>query len=324
VGEHRHKRDTEARRKPQALAVIAPLAVLATAAAVTVGVVALDPAARDLTPLSAAPAAIGSAAGAADTSGDSSDDGAGADAAAAPDASAGDPTASASADPFSARTDDPVTRTESRMKMRSPQVVEPRFMSKAATQAAVDGAQEKLWATDDLNLWTQPGDKAKQVGLLEQGDKVLVTGREIWGRTEVVVEGQSRWVTDGYLSDEEPPTLGGDCTNGTSVASGVSPSIVAVHEAVCANFPDISVYGTLRGGGGDHPLGKAVDIMVSGSEGWEVAEFVRANYAALGVSYVIYSQKIWSVERSGEGWRGMENRGSITANHFDHVHVSVY
>ena len=54
----------------------------------------------------------------------------------------------------------------------------------------------------------------------------------------------------------------------------------------------------------------------------EIAEFVRANYAALGVNYVIYSQKIWSVERSGEGWRGMSDRGSTTANHYDHVHVT--
>ncbi len=104
----------------------------------------------------------------------------------------------------------------------------------------------------------------------------------------------------------------------------MSQSIVAIHEAVCANFPDISVYGTLRGGGGDHPLGKAVDIMVSGAEGQAVADFVRENYAALGVSYVIYAQRIWSVQRSGEGWRGMPNRGSTTANHYDHVHVSVY
>jgi hypothetical protein len=93
---------------------------------------------------------------------------------------------------------------------------------------------------------------------------------------------------------------------------------------VCANFPAISVYGTLRGGGGDHPTGRAVDIMVSGEEGWAVANFVRENAAALGVSYVIYSQSIWSVERSGEGWRGMSNRGSDTANHYDHVHVSVF
>lgn len=317
MGEHRHKRDTEARRKPQAMAVIAPLAVLATAAAVTVGVVAVDPAGSDLVPLSAAPAAVGSVAGAVDS--------AAADADTSEDASS-EPTAVSSEDAAAAeaRSSDPVTRAESRMKMRTPQTYAPRFMSKEATQAAVEAASQKRWTTSDLNLWTQPGAKAKQVGELDEGTKVLITGREIWGRTEVVVKGESRWVTDGYLSHDEPPKLGGDCTNGTSVPSGVSPSIVAVHEAVCSNFPDISVYGTLRGGGGDHPLGKAVDIMVSGSEGWQVAEFVRANYAALGVSYVIYSQKIWSVERSGEGWRGMENRGSITANHFDHVHVSVY
>ena len=64
--------------------------------------------------------------------------------------------------------------------------------------------------------------------------------------------------------------------------------------------------------------------MVSGDRGWQVANFVRENYVALGVSYVIYSQSIWSVERGGEGWRGMSSRGSATANHYDHVHVSVF
>ena len=68
----------------------------------------------------------------------------------------------------------------------------------------------------------------------------------------------------------------------------------------------------------------AIDIMVSGSRGWEVAEFIRANYSALGVNYVMYSQKIWSVDRSGEGWRYVEDRGSVTANHYDHVHVTTY
>ena len=53
------------------------------------------------------------------------------------------------------------------------------------------------------------------------------------------------------------------------------------------------------------------------------ANFIRENYVALGVSYIIYSQSIWSVERAGEGWRGMSNRGSATANHYDHVHVTV-
>ena len=93
---------------------------------------------------------------------------------------------------------------------------------------------------------------------------------------------------------------------------------------MCSAFPSITVYGTLRGGGGDHGTGRAVDIMVSGELGWDVAEFVRTHYVELGVSYVIYSQHIWSVERGGEGWRAMASRGSVTANHYDHVHVSVF
>ena len=67
-----------------------------------------------------------------------------------------------------------------------------------------------------------------------------------------------------------------------------------------------------------------MDIMVSGATGWEIANFLRANYSALGIEYLIHARNIWSVERSGEGWRGMADRGSITANHLDHVHVTVY
>jgi hypothetical protein len=64
--------------------------------------------------------------------------------------------------------------------------------------------------------------------------------------------------------------------------------------------------------------------MVSGEEGYQVAEFVRKYYQELGVNYIIYSQRIWSVERSSEGWRAMSDRGSTTANHYDHVHVTTY
>jgi hypothetical protein len=152
---------------------------------------------------------------------------------------------------------------------------------------------------------------------------VLVTGRALYERVEIVIDGESRWVTAGYLSTEKPFTLGGDCTNGSTVESGVSPNIVKVHEAVCAEFPDITVYGTFRGDG-EHAQGLAVDIMVSGEEGYQVAEFVRKYYQELGVNYIIYSQRIWSVERSSEGWRAMSDRGSTTANHYDHVHVTTY
>jgi hypothetical protein len=198
------------------------------------------------------------------------------------------------------------------------------MMSAAAVRKALRGADTERWTTEALNLWTQPGAKAQQTGVLDAGEQVVLTGRTMLGREEIRWGKKGvRWVTQGYTTSEKPFTLGGDCTNGTSVPSGVSPNIVAVHEAVCAEFPEITVYGTFRGDG-EHAQGLAVDIMVSGDRGYQVAEFVRKYYAELGVNYIIYSQRIWSVDRSGEGWRGMEDRGSTTANHFDHVHVTTY
>ena len=74
----------------------------------------------------------------------------------------------------------------------------------------------------------------------------------------------------------------------------------------------------------EHPSGRALDAMISGAAGWEVARFVRANARQLGVSQVIYAQKIWTVQRGSEGWRSLSDRGSASANHYDHVHVTVY
>ncbi len=291
VAQHRHKREANARRLPRAAFIAGPAAAAVTLGAVGLGVLGSPQrAAQDL-----APAAAGTA---------------------------------PSPDPATLDRE-VVSRSFSRSQTRAQQkqtLSDIRDIAeRQATRKAVAAADTKLWVTEDLNLWTEAGQRARKVGELKAGAKVLVTGRQQGDRSEVVWRGKARWVSSAYLSDTEPlPGIGGACTNGTAVASGVSPNIVKVHQAVCSAFPEIRVYGTLRGGGGDHPRGRAVDIMVSGERGWQVAEFVRAHYAELGVSYVIYAQHIWSVERSGEGWRGMENRGSATANHFDHVHVSSF
>jgi hypothetical protein len=292
VADHRHKRDTEARRKPQALAIIGPLAVLATAGAVTLGVVAADPAASDLAPLGAT--SLSSAA-----------------------------TASAE------RSDEPITRNENRVKATtSRDLPPPAFMSKAAITAAVKAAKKQQWTTDDLNIWNQPGDKATQLGELEAGKKVLVTGREMWGRTEIVLRGKSRWVTDGYLSDEKPIAAGAGlsmepCPD-PGVESGLSDNAVYVYRSVCHAFPEITSYGGWSNHG-EHSSGRAIDIMTSDVElGTAIAEFLREHASELHLYDVIWRQHIWTPVRAGEGWRSMPSRGSATANHYDHVHVSVY
>ena len=297
MAEHRHKRDTNARRMPKAALVAGPLALLATAGTVGMGVLAATPETRDLL-VSSSGASVGNT---------------------TPDRQV-------------------VSRSDSRDDLDDLQAAFDANLSRVATLRAIRKADTKLWVTTDLNLWTAPGKDAKKIGLLAEEKKVLVTGRRGHGRVEIVWNGKARWVTAGYLSDEKPVEeevsqdgsgsgSGGDvdatCTNGSSVPSGVSPNVVAVHEAVCANFPELTSYGTFRSDG-EHSQGLAIDIMVSGDRGWQVAEFVRANYSELGVSYIMYSQRIWSVDRSGEGWRYVEDRGSTTANHYDHVHVTTY
>ena len=304
MAQSRHKRAPHARRMTHAAA-----AVASTVAAVTAGVVIADPMTADSQADVPAESSISAAVSSAQL----------------PEERAEQVTRSLQRYAMVPLAREP--RQVARLKRESRRDVaaaEAFAAERRATRRAVRAADTRLWTTEDLTLWSAPEQRAKELGLLEAGEKVLITGRRKAGREELAIAGQARWVTAGYLSDEEPVAgIGGECTNGSSVPSGVSPNITKVHAAVCSAFPEITTYGTFRADG-EHSMGIAVDIMVSGSRGWEVAEFVRANYAELGVNYAIYSQNIWSVQRGGEGWRGMADRGSTTANHYDHVHVTTY
>lgn len=131
--------------------------------------------------------------------------------------------------------------------------------------------------------------------------------------------------TDKEISQtSEYDPVEGECTNGSTVPTTVSADIVALHRAVCIQFPEVYSYGTYRETCPitcDHHDGKAVDIMVSGEEGWLIAQYLTSTAALYDINYLIYEQQIWETDRPY--WRPMDDRGSITANHFDHVHVSV-
>jgi hypothetical protein len=204
--------------------------------------------------------------------------------------------------------------------------------------------------TAALNVWSGPGEQHVWLDTLPAGTRIAVTGRVVDGQwAEVSYDGLSRWVNADYLAEDRPVsestgpqetaddpdesssepeetqsgTSTAPCPTGSDVEAGLTPDAIAVHRAVCAAFPQVSVYGGLRSDG-EHGEGRALDIMITGPVGDQIAEFARANAGALGVSEVIWAQRIWTVERSSEGWRYLEDRGSVTANHFDHVHVTVY
>lgn len=115
-----------------------------------------------------------------------------------------------------------------------------------------------------------------------------------------------------------------DCSNVAQIAQDVNMNLINLRNELCKQFPDVLAYGTHRGYCTytcDHHDGYAVDIMISGDRGWMIAEWVRTHMPQYSVDNLIYEQHIWSV-RYPE-WRLMEDRGSLTANHFDHVHVSI-
>lgn len=185
------------------------------------------------------------------------------------------------------------------------------------------------YATTELNVRTKPDMDARVVATLDYADKVKITDvtEDEW--RQVVFEGETRWVKSTFLAKSKPdPRPAGPsdapCASGSGVEGGLAANTIAVHRAVCNAFPSVSTYGGRRGSGGNHGSGHALDIMVSGGTGDAIASYVRAHAGGLGVSEVIWQQHIWTVQRSGEGWRWMSDRGSATANHMDHVHVSTY
>lgn len=90
---------------------------------------------------------------------------------------------------------------------------------------------------------------------------------------------------------------------------------------------DIKTVGGYRESATDpngHPAGLAADFMTSSkAQGDGLADYAKANAEKLGIDYIIWYQRIWSVARAGEGWRPMEDRGSAIENHLDHVHINV-
>ncbi|EFQ97389.1 hypothetical protein MGYG_00429 [Nannizzia gypsea CBS 118893] len=84
----------------------------------------------------------------------------------------------------------------------------------------------------------------------------------------------------------------------------------------------------------EHCCGLATDMMCTSAGGKRdrdafgrsIAEWVMNNRKSLNLMYVIWGQKIWNPSRDAVApwskWRQMEDRGSITENHWDHVHVS--
>ena len=111
--------------------------------------------------------------------------------------------------------------------------------------------------------------------------------------------------------------------------AGLQPQTAAFKEEIANLFGITSFSGYRPGDSGDHGKGLAIDFMVPESSelGDKLAEYAIQNMASRGISYIIWKQRFYAPFDSKYGpantWNPMPDRGSVTENHYDHVHVSM-
>ncbi|MFT3860772.1 SH3 domain-containing protein [Micropruina sp.] len=201
-------------------------------------------------------------------------------------------------------------------------------------------AGKRYVAVDEVNIRATSASDGKVVGSATEGTVLTITGKTASSRSEVIYNGERRWAYSSYLSKTQPSASSSTSDGGSLGSTSLDRTNAYIHvivREIRAEFPQIkTMYGwrMYSAYSSDHPSGRALDIMIpkyktsSGiSLGNKIARYLQDNYKRLHVHYLIWRQRQWNVERNTNpttGWRKMSDRGGATANHMDHVHVSVY
>ncbi|GEM_PF-1197060 len=216
----------------------------------------------------------------------------------------------------------------------------------AAGSPAVEA--QDVYTTDHVNLRTGPGLGYQVVRVLPTNTKITLTGTTQDSWSQVDDGGTLRWISTAYLADQ-PVTVRTSATAGSAqgpaapangAAAGTlnfggSSGLDQIREGakiivreVRQKYPQINtIYGWRHDPLPDHPSGRAIDIMMprganDAELGNEIAAWLQANADRLDIEYLIWRQQIW-INGQGSGWTWMADRGSITANHYDHIHITI-
>jgi hypothetical protein len=154
-----------------------------------------------------------------------------------------------------------------------------------------------------------------------------------WASAEVDNSTQANKIADHPLVTATTAGSSAGCAVATETNYNLGPVKPQLTRLVNILGPmfDIKTVGGYRESATDphgHPAGLAADFMVpvtpaGKAQGDALVAYAQAHARELGIDYIIWYQRIWSVARADEGWRPMEDRGSATANHLDHPHINV-
>ena len=145
--------------------------------------------------------------------------------------------------------------------------------------------------------------------------------------------------TDDASPGGEPDPLDGDpnrMVDDPTSDGQITARALHLYQQASAAFPESTwaCYSPRPGQKSEHPLGRACDIAFGNAigqqptaaqleYGWQVTNWMKEHADVLGVEYVIWQDKIWSLARDDEGWRDYTRGTDITTKHIDHLHVTV-
>ena len=215
--------------------------------------------------------------------------------------------------------------------------------AEATTEAAAPVVEETTTVAEPTTTVEETTTVAEPTTTVEETTTVVETTTTVEetttteATTEAVTEAQSAPAT--YQAE---PSQGASATYTAPAApdyatiaatksenAGLQPQTAAFKEEVANLFGITSFSGYRPGDPGDHGKGLAIDFMVpvSSALGDQIADYAIQNMASRGINYIIWKQRFYAPYDSKYGpaytWNPMPDRGSVTENHYDHVHVSM-
>lgn len=205
-------------------------------------------------------------------------------------------------------------------------------VAEAAPQATTPAEKEETQASSQAESAVE----ATTTPVEEKGTETTATSSEAKevassnGTTPTVSTYQpeeTKIISTTYTAPAAPDYAG--LAVAKSENAGLQPQTAAFKEEIANLFGITSFSGYRPGDSGDHGKGLAIDFMVPESSelGDKIAEYAIQNMASRGISYIIWKQRFYAPFDSKYGpantWNPMPDRGSVTENHYDHVHVSM-
>lgn len=206
-------------------------------------------------------------------------------------------------------------------------------VAEAAPQATTPAEKEETQASPQaesaVEATTTPvEEKATEItATSSEKAKEVASSSEAIAAVSTYQPEEKKTVSTTYAAPAAPDYAG--LAVAKSENAGLQPQTAAFKEEIANLFGITSFSGYRPGDSGDHGKGLAIDFMVPESSelGDKIAEYAIQNMASRGISYIIWKQRFYAPFDSKYGpantWNSMPDRGSVTENHYDHVHVSM-